>query len=120
MAGIVWLVKKIRHLIEASANTAIVYTDCAAAVGLVLQISLNTSSAVKLSLRLGYQSYLQQFQMENQHKLGRTNFVPSSVARPASREYGLQTDEVQLGAFTVDVFAVRLIQVGNAFKQRVK
>ena len=53
MAGIVWLVKKLRHLVEASANTAIVYFNCATSVVLVPQTSLVTE---KLDLRLDTQN----------------------------------------------------------------
>ena len=52
MAGIVWVVKKIRHLIEASIKPSIIYTDHSAAIGIVRQSSINTTSTEKLNLRL--------------------------------------------------------------------
>ena len=74
----------------------------------------------KLNLRLGSQGHLQRFSIEIRHKLDKANFVPYALTRLASRDYGSQSEEAELDTPTVDVFAVRLIQVGNGFKQRVK
>ena len=49
IAGIVWVVKKIRHMIEASAHCTVVYTDHSAAVSIVCQTSLNTTSTEELN-----------------------------------------------------------------------
>ena len=121
MAGIVWVVKKIRHLIEASANPTVIYTDHSAAVGLVRQTSLNTASVEKLNLRLVRASeYLQRFRIEIRHKPGKANIVPDALSRLASRDYGTNSEESELDALTIDVFPVSLIQVSDSFKDRVK
>ena len=52
IAGIVWVVKKIRHMIEASTHCTVVYTDHSTAISIVRQTSLNTTSTEKLNLRL--------------------------------------------------------------------
>ena len=50
VAGLIWVVKKIRHMIEAAVHTTIIYTDHSAAVSIVRQTSLNTTSIEKLNL----------------------------------------------------------------------
>ena len=52
IAGIVWVVKKVRHMIEASTQSTVIYTDHSAAISIVRQTSLNTTSTEKLNLRL--------------------------------------------------------------------
>ena len=50
VAGLVWVVKKIRHMIEAAVKTTIIYIDHSAAVSIVRQTSLNITSIEKLNL----------------------------------------------------------------------
>lgn len=121
MAGIVWVVKKIRHLIEASTSHTIIYTDHSAAVGLIRQTSLNTTSVEKLNLRLIRASeYLQRFRIELRHKPGKTNIVPDALSRLASRDYSTESDEAELDALVVEANAVSLIQISDSFKARVQ
>lgn len=131
MAGIVWVVKKIRHLIEASTSNTIIYTDHSAAIGLVRQTSLNTTSVEKLNLRLIRASeYLQRFRIELRHKPGKTNIVPDALSRLASRDYDTTgSDEAELDALIadaypvstiVDAYPVSMIQVSDDFKARVQ
>ena len=52
IAALVWAVKKVRHLVEATDQPTIVYTDHSATIQIVRQTSLNTTSVEKLNLRL--------------------------------------------------------------------
>lgn len=52
VACLVWMVKKIRHMIEASDHPTIIYTDHAASLAIARQTTLTTSSTDKLNLRL--------------------------------------------------------------------
>lgn len=118
MAGIVWVVKKIRHLIEASAKPTIIYTDHSAAISIVRQSSMNTTSTEKLNLRLIRASeYLQRFRIELRHKPGKANVVPDALSRLASRSYRSETDESILDS--IDAFPVSLITVSEAFRRRL-
>jgi len=119
MAGIVWVIKKIRHLIEAASSTTIVYTDHTSAIGIVRQTSMNTTSTEKLNLRLIRASeYLQRFRIELRHKPGKANIVPDALSRLASRSYRPETDELILNALTA--FPVNIIAVSEDFKSRVR
>lgn len=116
MAGIVWVVKKIRHLIGASNLRTIIYTDHSAAVGLVRQTSLNTVSVEKLNLRsVRASEYLQRFLIEIRHKPGKAKIVPDALSRLASRDYQSKVDSYksELDALSVDAFSASLIQVSE-------
>lgn len=83
VAGIVWVVKKIRHLIEStSVPPAVIYTDHSAAVPISRQTTLSTSSTDKLNLRLVRASqYLSSFNLSIRHKAGKSNVVPDALSR---------------------------------------
>ena len=53
MIEVIWVVKKIRHMIESCRKSSvIIFTDHAATAGLIKQISLTTTNTNKLNLRL--------------------------------------------------------------------
>ena len=82
VAGIVWVVRKIRHLVEASKGLTVIYTDHSAAVPISRQTSLSSSSTDKLNLRLVRASqYLSQFDLVVKHKSGKSNVVPDALSR---------------------------------------
>ena len=66
-----------------SAPQTIIYTDHGAALGIVKQTSLSTSSIAKLNLRLIRASeYIQQFRsLEFRHKPGKRHVVPDALSR---------------------------------------
>ena len=83
VAGIVWVIKKVRHMVESTKKPpTVVYTDHSAAVPISRQTSLTTSSTDKLNLRLVRASqYLSMFDLSIRHKAGRTNVVPDALSR---------------------------------------
>lgn len=97
IAGIVWVVKKIRHMIEAAKSTTIIYTDHSAAVSIVRQTSLNTTAVEKLNLRLVRVSeHLQRFRLDVRYKPGKTNTISNALSRLASRASQPDTDDVSI------------------------
>ena len=83
VAGPVWVVKKIRHMM-----TTIMYTDHSAAVSIIRHTSLNTTSTEKLNRRLVRASgYLPRFRLDVRYKPGKTNVVLDASPKLASREY---------------------------------
>lgn len=90
IAGIVWVLRKTRHMVE-SASRTVVYTDHGSALGIAKQTSLSTSFTAKLNLRLIRASeYIQRFRdLEFRHKPGREHIVPDALSRlsnPAAKE----------------------------------
>ena len=83
VAGIVWVVKRVRHLIDSTRKPpTIIYTDHSAAVPISRQTTLATSSTDKLNLRLVRASqYLSSFNIAIRHKSGKSNVVPDALSR---------------------------------------
>ena len=82
IAALVWTVKKLRHLIEASHYPTRIFTDHQAIVDIVKQSSLNTTSVVRLNLRhVRLSEYLLRFNLDIRHKPGKDNIVPDALSR---------------------------------------
>ena len=143
VAGIVWVVKKIRHLIESSqVPPVVVYTDHSAAVPISKQTTLTTSSTDKLNLRLVRASqYLSSFNLSIRHKAGKSNVVPDALSRlPAdtvkiAEQQGVldvlyghadieDLDKVLLlpsdRSYGSPIFHVTLVEMSDDFKSRLR
>ena len=103
VAGIVWVLSKIRHMVESAPKT-VIYTDHGAALGIAKQTSLTTSSTDKLNLRLVRASdYIQRFRnIEFRHKPGKQHVVPDALSRLdaaiGDAEYAQKSEEGVLDA----------------------
>lgn len=142
VAGIVWVVKKIRHMLESNLRPPVViYTDHSAAVPISRQTSLNTTSTDKLNLRLVRASqYLSAFNLELRHKAGKSNTVPDALSRlpqaPAVAQAPDQSEEGVLDALYghtevwpdppvllsegIPIYHATLVEMADDFKQRLK
>lgn len=89
VAGIVWVIRKIRHLVESTeVPPVVVFTDHSAAVPISRQTTLTTSSTDKLNLRLVRASqYLSGFNLSVRHKPGKANVVPDALSRLQAEMY---------------------------------
>ena len=82
MAGLVWVVRRIRHLIEGSRHPTVMFTDHALDPSIVKQTSLSSSNTDKLNLRLIRAStYLSQFRLDIRYKPGKDHIVPDALSR---------------------------------------
>ena len=85
VAGLVWCLRKIRHMAESSKLPVRIYTDHGASLGIAKQSSLETTSAERSNLRLVRASeYIQRFNIELCHKAGKSNTIPDALSRLAS------------------------------------
>ena len=117
LAGLVWIIRKIRHLIETSKGPTIFYTDHGAALSIARQTTLSTSSTDKLNLRLVRASdYVQRFNIILRHKPGKQHTVPDALSR-------LPTDnsEQKLGSYgELDVlFTTSLVEMNEEFRKSI-
>lgn len=134
VAAIVWVVRKIRHMIEASeVPPAIIYTDHSAAVQISRQTTLTTSSTDKLNLRLVRASqYLSGFNLSVRHKAGKTNVVPDALSRlqaDVAPEEGQAVLEGLYGSTVLikitppleptPIYHMTLVQMSDDFKKRL-
>ena len=90
-ADIVWVLKKIRHLVDFSEQRfTIIFTNHDATLGIVKQISMTTIFTDKLNFRLVRVSdYIQRFDVELRHKSGKQHIVPDALSRLASSNTGV-------------------------------
>ena len=136
VAAIVWVVRKIRHLIEASeVPPVVIYTDHSAAVQISRQTTLSTSSTDKLNLRLVRASqYLSGFNLAVRHKAGKANIVPDALSRlqadvePDEKQAVLESlygstvstlAEQVVPLEVVPVYHTTLVEMNDDFKKRL-
>lgn len=84
VAALVWVVRKIRHLIDGADKPVIVYTDHASTVDIVNHTHLGSSATDKLNLRLiRAAQYLSQFvgHLDVRHRPGKSNVVADALSR---------------------------------------
>ena len=82
LTDLVWIFKKIRHLIDFAIKSTIIYTDHEAFLAIVKQTSLLTSSTNKLNLRLVRASnYIQRFDLIIKHKSDKLHLMSDALSR---------------------------------------
>ena len=82
VACLVWVLKKVRHMVDSTELPTIVHTDHSATIGIAKQTTLSTTSTDKLNLRLiRAADYIQRFNLDLRHIAGKTNIVPDALSR---------------------------------------
>lgn len=125
LAGLVWVLRKTRHMIESAQQPPIIYTDHGAAVGISRQESLSTSSTDKLNLRLIRASeYIQRFNIIIRHKPGKNHVVPDALSRLATEsdpDPGPEEGELDALSATVEsVFNLSsVVEISKEFRERI-
>ena len=120
IAGIVWVLKKTRHIVEVSPGKTIVYTDHEFAFGIASQITMTTTSIDKFNLRFVRASdYIQRFNLDIRHKPGKQHIVPDALSRLASDNTNApvarNSDEGELDA----LFTTSLVEMEEGFRNRI-
>ena len=128
IAGLVWNLRKVRHIVELAKTPTIVYTDHAAIVLIAQQTNLTTTTATdKVNLLIIQASkYLQQFNLNICHKPGKRHIISNALSRPASCEKTARS--TNKGKLDVLIAAVQeiwanlapLVELSNDFKQKLK
>lgn len=117
VAGLVWVLKKVRHLIESSGAPTIIYTDHGATLGIARQTTLSTSSTDKLNLRLVRASnYIQRFPLIILHKPGKLHIVPDASSRLPSNNSETTTDHE--GELDV-LFTAAMVEIDDDFLKKI-
>lgn len=82
VAGLVWLVRKLRHYFEDSKDPIMIFTDHSATTGIAKQVKLETSCTDKANKRLIRASqYLSQFRFTILHRSGKSNIIADALSR---------------------------------------
>ncbi len=122
LAGIVWVLTKVRHMVDTAPKT-IIYTDHGAALGIAKQTTLTTSSTDKMNLRLVRASdYIQRFKnIEFRYKMGAKHIIPDALSRlPHNGPHEIDEAEGQLDTLWVHAYATTaLVEMAPEFKERI-
>ena len=82
IASLVWMFRKIRHMMKSSISSSIIYTDHDASLSIAKQTSLTTFFTDKLNLRLVRAfEYIQKFDLTIRHKSDRLHLVSDALSR---------------------------------------
>lgn len=95
IAGFVWVIKKLRHLVELSRAKIIIQTDHTAILDIIQQSSITSiSSTMKINIHLVRASqFLHQFHLVVRHKPGKEHIISNALSRLASANDTFQDDE---------------------------
>ena len=111
IAGFVWVVKKVRHIIKLSKSSVIIQTDYSAIINILQQSSItSTTSTMRLNLRLVRASqFLQQFKLDVRYKPGKEHIIPDALSRLASANRHPDPEHSELDAlFTYNPTFVKM------------
>jgi len=129
VACLVWTVKRIRWMIEASEHTVTVLTDHAATMAIVKQTGLSSSSVDKLNNRLTRASqYLAQFHNLNVvYVPGREHIVPDALSRltasdsnRVNQEGNVLEDLVMSNLTETLCFTTTILEIQPQFKAQLQ
>ena len=86
MCDFVWIVRRIRHMIETIKNIIVMFTNHAINISIVKQITMNSSNTNKFNLRFVRVSiYLSQFKFEMKYKSEKNHIVFDALFRLTSK-----------------------------------
>ena len=118
IAGFVWIIKKVRHMVESSKFPVKVQTDHSAILDIFKQSSIvSTTSTMRMNVRLVRASqFLRQFRLEVSHKPGKEHVLPDALSRLASCSHPkLPDDHSELDA----LFTATLVDMNEEFYEKL-
>ena len=121
MVGIIWVIKKIRYLIEAVIiKIIVIYINYSVVIDIVRQNNINITFIEKFNLRLiRVLKYLQRFRIELKHKFGKVNIILDVLSRLINRFSDRFKTDSFLILNVVDSFSINVITVNEIFRNRV-
>jgi hypothetical protein len=120
IAGLVWTIKKVRHMVESSQTPTKVFTDHGAIVGIVRQRSLETESTDRSNLMLVRASnYLQQFNLDVYHKPGKNHIVPDALSRLQSVAPPAKAPELDFDSGMAYNYTASIGEMSPDFRKRL-
>ena len=86
IAGFLWVIKKLRHLVESLRASVVIQTDHTAILDIIQQSPIIlTSSTMRMNVRLVKASqFLRQFHLIVRHKPGKEHIIPDALSKLAS------------------------------------
>ena len=120
IAGIVWVLKKVRHMIESSKQAVRIQTDHSAIVDIMKQSSIvSTTSTMRMNTRLIRASqFLKQFDLDITNKPGKEHIIPDALSRLASLNHDqLPEDHSELDSDAL--FTATFVEMDEKFHDRL-
>jgi putative transposase len=116
IAEIVFIIRKIRHMIESVKKSIILFTDHDSTFDIVKQTSLLTIFTNKMNLRLIRAfEYIQRFNLIIKHKSDKQDIVLNALSRLDSENNELTSDSKELNALLITT----LIEMNDDFRNKV-
>ena len=96
IVGFVWVIRKVRHVVESSRVKVIIQTDHRAIFNILNQSSItSTTSTMQINVRLVRTSqFLRQFRLIVRHKPGKKHILPDALSRLASANTNLPSQDI--------------------------
>ena len=80
--GLVWVIRKLRYMVESSELLVIVFTDHSSTCQIARQTSLDTVSIEKLNFKLvRFSEFLQRFRLDVRYRSGVSNIILDALSR---------------------------------------
>ncbi len=118
MTAVVWVIKKLHHMIRAFRHFTIIWTDHSATTVIVKQTKLITFNTDKLNLRLIIVvMYLSQFEFDVRHKSERDHVISDVLFRLSSFDSSIETISNTLK--NVNAYVEIMIKMSSSFKNRL-
>ena len=94
IARFIWVIKKLRHLVESSRTKVIIRTDHTAIFDIMQQSMItSTSSTMRINIRfVRVSQFLHQFRLVMRHKPGKEYIIPNVLSKLASANDTFQDD----------------------------
>lgn len=116
LAELVWVLRKIRHLVESITTITVIYTDHDATLEIIKQITLFISSTDRLNLRLIRASnYVQRFNLNIRHKSDRLHLISNALSRLSTQLFVSEINESELNV----LFTASLVEMTSEFRKRI-
>ena len=130
--SICFVIKKIRHMVEASFRIIIMFTDYALAVFILKQISFIMSSMDKLNLWfIKAAQYLLSFDLNIKYKIKKSNIIANALFKLSNNKILFNNTQNILKALFIKpckllinnnilVYIIMLVEILNNFKNQLK
>ena len=114
MCDLIWIVKRVRHMIETIKNIIVVFTNHIVNTFIVKQTTMNSSNTDKLNLRLVRAFvYLSQFRLKMKYKSEKNHVVSNALSRLAFDNE--QIDRNSEDKFDLNTYHEKIIDSSNNF-----
>jgi hypothetical protein len=123
IAAVVWIVKKLHHMIRVSKHLIIIWTDHAVTAVIAKQTKMTTSNSDKFNLRLvRVEMYLSQFDLNIRHKSERDHIISDALSRLScfdERKFTKNQDDNILDDIDAYVYVEILVKMSLKFRIRL-